>query len=73
MDLFLILLWVAVGNFLILHLTLFMISFVNLFLLKVSREKLSPSCIKNWTLLGIGFKDRFVNHLWRKSKKVIKN
>jgi len=40
-----------------------MISSVNLFLLKVSREKLSPSCIKNWILLGIDFEDRFVNHL----------
>jgi len=62
MNLFLILLWVATGNFLILYSTLLMISFVNLFLLEVGKEKLSPSCIKNWTLLNIGF-DRFVNHL----------
>jgi len=37
---FLILLCVAIGNFLILHSTLLMISFVNLLFLKVGREKL---------------------------------
>jgi len=40
-----------------LHSTLLMISFVNLSLIEVRKEKLSPSCIKNWTLLGIGFDD----------------
>jgi len=62
MDLFLMLICVDVGNFLILCSMFFMNSIFILFLSWTGSEKLSPNCINCWTLFGMELEDKLRTH-----------